>query len=588
MKTNIIVSAKYKAILTLIFLGLFFGCDDKIENSQQGLNEKLNFSLTEYENIFRKNIIVPDTLSAVFKSLGKGLDTIKYYYSKHNFKPIFLKSFESKDFVDSLLDILGNAYQHGLNPEKYHYSLIKSEFYKSLIPDLGNNKRYFYLTNAELLIADAILNYSTHMRHGVVNPRKLYPDSYFIPVKDSLNTRLFEPFSQENIIQYLYDIQPKSEKYKKLQAALKSFESIINIEWTPLPIPAKKIQIGDSFSSLSLIANRLSILGFLDTSKVKILDSSIYDSLLAEPIKNFQRAHGFNGDGVIDKSTVERLNITPQEYTHKIKLTLERFRWLDYSDTTKYILVNIPDFKLHAMEKGKEKFNIVICTGRKGKWETPNLYGEISYLVLNPTWSVPKSIIQEEIVSGLRKDSLYLKKRNFRVYKSGERVSLDGLSAGDLSSSSRYSIVQDPGAGNALGKIKFMFKNPFGVYLHDTPTRAPFKYVNRAVSHGCMRVEKPILFAEYLLTNNSRWTTDYIKIEVGQKVDDQNKVDEFNSKRTELRKNSSYGVTTEVKFDRFIPLFVDYYTVWVDENGTLNYRDDIYGRDKVLMKYIFE
>ena len=159
------------------------------------------------------------------------------------------------------------------------------------------------------------------------------------------------------------------------------------------------------------------------------------------------------------------------------------------------------------------------------------------------------------------------------------------MTAGDLSSSKQYTVIQDPGLGNALGKIKFMFNNPFGVYLHDTPTRAPFKYVNRAVSHGCVRVEKPILFAEYLLANNSRWTPDYIKIEIGQKVDDQNIVAEFNSKRSELRKNFSYGVTTEVRFDSKIPLFIDYYTVWVDEEGIFNLRDDVYGRDKILMEY---
>ena len=148
--------------------------------------------------------------------------------------------------------------------------------------------------------------------------------------------------------------------------------------------------------------------------------------------------------------------------------------------------------------------------------------------------------------------------------------------------------MQDPGAGNALGKIKFMFKNPFGVYLHDTPTRAPFRYANRAVSHGCMRVEKPMQLAEYLLTNNSKWTTDYIKVEVGQKVDNPNVIEEFNKKRSELRKNNSYGVTTEVKFDKYVPLFVDYYTVWVDENGVFNYRDDVYGRDKVLKEYLIK
>ena len=579
---------KYIILFSTISLISFFACDSKTENVEPGLNEKYKFILSEYENVLRKNIIIPDTLSILFETCGRDLDTIKYFYSTQNFKPIFVKSFESQSLVDSLLYIFGQANEHGLNPETYHYSLIKSEFYRLLIPGLDNNKRYFNLANTELLIADAILKYSSHMRHGVVNPRIIYPDSYFIPIKDSLNKQLFEPFKKNDIIQYLYSIQPKSDKYKKLQTALKRFESLKNIEWTKIPIPNKKIEVGHSFEQLNFVANRLITLGFLDTNKVKIKDFALYDSLLVEPIISFQRANGFNGDGAIDKSTIERLNITPKEYVDKIKLTLERFRWIDYSDTARYILVNIPDFKLYAIENEKKKFNITICAGRKGEWETPNLYGRISYLVLNPTWSVPKSIIQEEIVSGLRKDSLYLKKRNFKVYKSGQRVSLDGLTARDLASSKQYTVIQDPGLGNALGKIKFMFQNPFGVYLHDTPTRAPFKYVNRAVSHGCMRVEKPIQFAEYLLANNSRWTTDYIKIEIGQKVDDQNIVAEFNSKRSELRKNYSYGVTTEVKFDRFIPLFVDYYTVWVDENGIFNFRDDVYGRDKVLAEYFLE
>lgn len=588
MKPKLRTSKKYLLLLTVIILNLFFACDKKIDNPDAGLNDELNFSQSDYESILKNTILNIDSTNITGKSFKDNLDTLKYVYSTKDYKPIFIKSFESKNVVDSLLDIFGNSYQHGLNPELYHYTQIKKEFYESINPDKNGSDKYVHLSNAEMLVADAILSYSIHMRHGVINPRKLYPDSYFLPVKDSLNKKLFEPFIQENIIQYLYNIQPKSDKYKKLQTALKQFESLIKIEWPIIPVTEKKIEIGDNYSSLNLVVNRLTALGFLDTNKVKSSDFSVYDSLLAEPVKSFQIANGFNGDGVIDKSTIQRLNITPKEYVNKIKITLERFRWLDYSDTSKYILVNIPEFRLYAIENKTEKFNIVICTGRKGEWETPNLYGEISYLVLNPTWSVPRSIIQEEIVSGLRKDSLYLKKRNFKVYKSGSRVSLDGLSASDISSSNRYSIVQDPGAGNALGKIKFMFKNPFGVYLHDTPTRAPFKYVNRAVSHGCMRVEKPMLLAEYLLANNSPWNLDYIKIEIGQKVDDQNKVAEFNSKRNELRKNSSYGVTTEVKFDKIISLFVDYYTVWVDSQGIFNYRDDVYGRDKVLMKNFLE
>jgi len=402
------MSRIFTILFSTITLILFFGCDSKTEKFEKGLNDELGFNLSEYENTLQGCFSISDSLNIVFQSLKENLDTIKYFYSTNRYKPIFVKSFESESFIDSLLDIIGNSYQHGLNPERYHYTSIKNEFSESITPKIENKNRYVHLAYAEMLVANAILNYSSHMRHGVVNPRKLYPDSYFLPVRDSLNKLLFEPLQQNEIIQYLYNIQPKSGKYIKLQAALKRYKSLEEIKWSVISIPAKKIEIGDSFSSINLIANRLTTLGFLDTNKVKLKDFIAYDSSLAEPIKSFQRANGLNDDGVIGKSTIERLNITPKEYTNKIKITLERFRWLDYTDTSKYILVNIPDFMLYAVEKGIEKFNITICTGRKGEWETPNLYGEISYLVLNPTWSVPRSIIEEEIVSGLRKDSLYL------------------------------------------------------------------------------------------------------------------------------------------------------------------------------------
>ncbi len=562
------------------------GCEKDNEKTEPNLNDEFGFNQAEYVSILKNSFSFSDTTDPLYQSIKEKLDTLKSLYAVKNFKPIIITSFESKALVDSLLSILGAVSEHGLKTESYNYTKLKMEFADAINPKTYDKKRYLHLANAEILAAYAVLKYSLNMRHGVVNPRKIFADSYFLPVTDSLNQRLFEPFEQQNIIQYLKNIQPKSEKYQKLQAALKRFEGIMDLQWTAIPVTDKKVEPGNVYPSIDLVINKLITLGFLDTSKVKINDFSLYDTLLLEPIKSFQRANGLTDDGVLGKTTIERLNISPAEYVDRIILTLERFRWLDYSDTAKYIMVNIPDFKVYAIENQKEKLNITICAGRKGLWETPNLYGQISYMVLNPTWSVPRSIIQEEIVSGLRRDSLYLKKRYFKVYKAGERVSLDGLTAHELSSSNRYSIVQDPGAGNALGKIKFMFKNPFGVYLHDTPTRAPFKYVNRAVSHGCMRVEKPMQLAEYLLTNNSKWTTDYIKIEIGQKVDNPNLVEEFKIKRGELRKNNSYGVTTEVKFDKYVPLFVDYYTVWVDENSVFNYRDDVYGRDKVLKEYL--
>jgi len=447
----------------------------------------------------------------------------------------------------------------------------------------------------------------------IPTPSQLAPVTSTLPStprSDSSQRNLLEPIGHELIIDYLHKIQPKSIKYTKLQAALKRFGELIEIDWGKIPIPSKKIVSGNRDSSLVHIAKRLAVLGYLDSMKFNFSNYTVYDSLLILPIKEFQRTNGLIDDGVIGKTTVEKLNITPKEYVNKIKINLERFRWNDYSDTARYIVVNIPDFRLHVIENGKEKFDIPVCTGRKryanfekqyqyykktrnwrhkpDDWETPVLYSEIAHLILNPTWTVPSSIMREEIATKLRRDSTYLERANFRVYKNGNKINPLDVDLNDFSSNKiPYIIIQDPGAGNALGKIKFMFDNPFGIYLHDTPTRAPFSYANRAVSHGCVRVEKPLKLAEYLLANNSKWTIDYLKIEIGSKVDDKAIIEEFRQKRSQLRKNFSYGPTTEVKLDKKIPLFVDYYTAWVDENGVVNFRDDVYRKDKKIMDYLF-
>lgn len=589
--------------LVLIFLS---ACLEKSPQIDSGLNEKLNFNLSEYKEQLHVSISAGD-FTIINTSELFYADTLKHFYSERNFQPHFIKSFEEKSFIDSLLNVLSKADEQGLNPERYHFTQIKEEFFNSIKDNTEKLERYRHLANTELLVCDAVLKYSYHMHYGVVNPTKIFLDSYYLPIPDSSSRDLFQPLKQSNSIQYLNDIQPKNKKYKDLQAALKHFKAFENLEWQKIPTPAKKIKLGDRDTSLIQIAKRLMALGFVDALKVKIDEYSFYDSLFATVIKNFQRANGFIDDGVINKNTIDKLNTTPNEYINKIKVNLERFRWIDYSDTSRYILVNIPDFRLYVIENGKETFDITVCTGRKRfanfenqyqlykqtknwrqkpeDWETPSMYGEISHLILNPTWTVPVSIMREEIASKVRRDSTYLSKANFKVYKNGIQINPDEVKLNDLYSNNiPYTIIQNPGNGNALGKIKFMFDNPFGIYLHDTPTRAPFSYANRAVSHGCVRVEKPLKLAEYILNNNSNWTIDYLKIEIGSKVNDKSIAEEFNQKRSELRKNSSYGPTTQVKLDKNIPLFIDYYTAWLDKNGFVNFRDDVYRKDKIILE----
>jgi len=208
-------------------------------------------------------------------------------------------------------------------------------------------------------------------------------------------------------------------------------------------------------------------------------------------------------------------------------------------------------------------------------------------MVLNPTWNVPASIMREEIAYKLKKDSTYLRDKNFKVYKDDVEIDPMTVELAELHSDRiPYRIIQDPGAGNALGKIKFMFNNPFGIYLHDTPNRPPFNKSNRAVSHGCVRVEKPLPLAEFLLRNHPKWNIDYLKIEIGQKVEDKKVLSEYYSKRESLRKYASFGKTTDVILSQKTPVYIDYYTTWVDDKGVVQFRADVYDRDKVLLNYL--
>jgi len=593
---------KFQRIIIIFFVISLSSCGN--DNPQPNLNDKLNFNESEYLDYFKDNLLKSDSLS--YPQI-KYLDTLKYFYAAHNFQPAFITSFEKEKFLDSLLTILSKAGEHGLDPGSYNISKIRDEFGNAVKDTNIIINRYEFLANAELYAADAVLKYAYHLRYGVVNPVEIFQDSYYFPYPDSSQRELFRPLEQENMISYLQEIEPKSARYKNLQSALNKFRNINSGDWHPVKTGKKKIVPKDKDSSFIGIAERLISLGFLDTSKVFIHDFSVYDTSMVPAVKMFQKMHGLNQDGVIGSTTIERFNLKPSDYINKIKVSLERFRWLDYENTKEYILVNIPDFNLYVIRDGEVKFNSKVCTGRKRSayyesqyevykknknwrskpddWETPVMTSEISYMVLNPTWTVPATIIREEIAGGLRRDSLYFRKKNFKVFRGGREIDPSEVKTNELSGAYiPYSIVQNPGYLNALGKIKFMFNNPFGIYLHDTPSKAAFNADNRAVSHGCVRVEKPLTLSEFVLEHQSKWNIDYLKAEIGSPAGDKSKLQEYYKIRSELRKGSSYGQTTEVKLEQKVPLFIDYYTAWADKEGNMNFRDDVYKKDKKILE----
>ncbi len=596
-----------------VLLIVLLGCENKTEpvKNPGGFDTKFKFSAIEYQQFFQNRFNPEDFSFRTPISQLKYLDTLKYFYAVKNFQPMFIKSFDDKLFVDSLLKIIKASDEHGLSPNWYNYDLINREYGEIYdTAAINNSARYIHMANTELLLADALLKYAYHLRYGVVDPTIIYSDSYFIPGVDSSKREIFKPLYQANVFQYLKEIQPKSERYKKLQSVLPFYKNIENLVWKRIYTTDKKLKIGERSAQLKLIIERLAILGFVDTSKIVQKTFDTCDSIIVKAIAKFQKANGLIDDGAIGKATIDKLNVPPKEYVEKIKLSLERFRWSSYTDSSRYILVNIPDFYLRVIEDKHEKLNIRICTGRKrpanyferlkvyektnnwrnkpDDWQTPQLYGKITYLILNPTWTVPTSIIREEIYRKYSQNSSYLRKQNFKVIYKGKEMNLADVNLRKFAPNRiPYIFVQNPGPGNALGRIKFMFSNKFDIYLHDTPTRAPFSTSNRAVSHGCVRIEKPLLLADYVLKNNSKWEPDYVGIEIGLPTVNKTKVAEFRNKRAELRRNFSFGKTTQVNLDKSISLYIDYFTAWVSEEGIPNFRDDVYGKDEILKTYFF-
>lgn len=579
------------AFITLIFF--ISAC--RMENKNPDTDNSSSFSLEDYQHSIQDMFIKVDSSFVNDSSHIDYFDTLKSFYAKRNYEPLFIIDFENAYSIIPVLNLMSKAGEHGIDPSVYHLDSIKNEIKKAF---QNNPERYSHLAKGELLFTDAVLKYACHFRYGVVDPFKIFPGSFTLTAVESSKRDIFKPLTVENVFEYLKGLQPKNPQYKKLHDALKHFNNLDTNNWKPIK----------STFRLDLITKRLALLGFLDTTTINTPINK-NDSVFIRSVVNYQIANGMNGDGKLDQPTIDKLNTRPKEYIEKIKLSMERLRWTDYSDSSRYILVNIPDFRLHVIENGQEQFEIKVCLGKKkpanyyerlksyqrtkrlkpDDWETPQLSSEISHLVLNPTWTVPPSIIKEEIFRESVKDSNYLKEKNFKVYRNGIQVNLDNVDLRKYSPGRiPFTFVQDPGAGNALGKIKFMFQNKFGVYLHDTPTRSPFSRPSRAVSHGCIRVEKPFQLAEYLLRNNSKWTLDYIKIETGNAVTDKTKVDEFKQVRAELRRNESFGKTTIVKFDHKIPVIIDYYTAWINDKGIMNFRNDVYGKDKILEKYMLQ
>jgi len=329
--------------------------------------------------------------------------------------------------------------------------------------------------------------------------------------------------------------------------------------WPMVP-HGSKMQKGDRSERILALSGRLIATGDLDRRFRN--SEGLFDDALEQAVRRFQQRHGLEVDGVVGLSTLAALNVPVEERIRQIELNMERWRWLPRDFGQRYILVNIANFELDVVEDGKPLMIMHIVVGRPYR-RTPVFSDKITYLVLSPYWHVPKNIAIQDMLSLIRNDTNYLAKHNIKVFQ-GLGTDTREIDAKTIDWSKvtaenfNYRFRQGPGPMNALGRVKFMFPNKFNVYLHDTPSRELFAKTERAFSSGCIRIEKPIELAEYLLRDDPQWTRDNILAVIDKLVEQ------------------------TVPLPKLIPIHILYCTAWANEDGSIQFRNDIYGRDKLL------
>jgi len=356
-------------------------------------------------------------------------------------------------------------------------------------------------------------------------------------------------------------VEPQFLAYRRTLQALHTYLWLSrNENAEKLPIPDNPIHLGEQYEALPRLIDLLWKLG--DVAYVDKISSTIYTNQDSAAIQHFQKRHGLEPTGLLDSRTLDQLNTPLSRRVLQLQLALERWRWLPQNYSRPPIIVNIPEFRLYAVnEEHRVVFSMNIVVGRAYQHETPVFESEIRSVIFRPYWNVPLAIQRDEIVPLLEQDPLYLEKNSYEVLNSRGDAIQDGKHSVELKNklrSGEWILRQSPGRNNTLGLIKFELPNPYDVYLHGTPARALFAQSRRDFSHGCIRVENPAALAAWVLRENPEWTKDRI------------------------RSAMNGDQTLRVNLEKPIPAWILYGTAVVHENGEVLFFDDIYGHDAAL------
>jgi len=393
-----------------------------------------------------------------------------------------------------------------------------------------------------------------------VRKHRIDRDHFQKPRKLNLLAVLEGIGSSRNPSQYLSTIEPQNAHYRALKSLLREYRTISGEGGWGTVARGEPLKPGMSDPRVQQLRARLEKTG--DVLPRQVPDPLVYSPDLVLATEQFQKRNGLDADGIIGPGTLSMLNVTAEERMRQIIVNMERWRHMPRDMGDRHLMVNIAAFELYTYQAGSMIEARPVMVG-KNRHQTPNFSDELEYVEINPTWTVPYSIATKEMLPKLKANPGYLGS-SFELLAGGRSIPFTSVNFNNYSRGNfPFTIRQKPGAKNALGIIRFMLPNRHAIYLHDTPAKALFDKTQRAFSHGCIRVYKPLEFGVSVLRDQPGWTLE------------------------KLQKVVATRKTTRVKLDQMVPVHIVYATAWRGEGGSVEFRKDIYSRDKKLYNALF-
>jgi len=482
------------------------------------------------------------------------------FYLHREVKPVWVTKDGLNNKAEIFINAIVQADHEGLDSEIYHQEDILNLLTHIKLGIAKDTDESEKLAELDLLLNDAFFSFGSHLSEGIVDPYSNNFNWYIKKPRKNL-TKIFQTMLYDDDLKGFVDaLQPHHSGYLRLKTALLKYMNIKKSGcWHEVPAGGT-MRKGDHGTGISALRSRLIISGDLTDSSNN--NQTYFDDVLEEGVRRFQARHGLEVDGVVGSKTLAALNVPVEERIRQIRLNMERWRWLPQELGERHIMVNTADFKLNVIENEQTTQSNRAIVGKMGR-PTPILSRKIRYLELNPYWNIPHNIALNDIIPSIKKDPGYLADNNIRIFENWEEDARElNPESIDWNKITRKNFVyrfrQDPANSNALGRVKFIFPNKYSIYLHDTPARNLFNMTKRTFSSGCIRIEKPMKLAVYLLKDNPKWNFEKLILAVNSK------------------KNKA------ILLSHPINIHILYWTAWVDKDGIVNFRDDIYGRDSQL------